>query len=65
MTSTLTYDPNNWEDPVMQELHWMREERSAEFNDDVDALLMDSVARGKAVREGWERRKKERVVKTG
>ena len=57
---TFIYDPNNWEDPEMQELHWLRAERSKEFNYDVDALLKDSAACGKAVREEWERRKKER-----
>jgi hypothetical protein len=65
MTSTFTYDPNNWEDPVMQELHWLRAQRSEEFNYDVDALLKDSAAHGKAVREEWERRKMEREAKTG
>ena len=59
MTSTFTYDWNNWEDPVMQELHWLRAKRAEEFNYDVDALLKDSVSHGKAIREEWERRKQE------
>jgi hypothetical protein len=65
MTSTFTYDPNNWEDPVLQELHWLRAERAEEFDYDVDALLTDSAAHGKAVREEWERHKNERISKAG
>ena len=65
MTTTFTYDPNNWEDPILQELHWLRAERAEEFNYDVDALLQDSTAHGKAVREEWERRKNERISKAG
>ena len=65
MTSTFTYDPNNWEDPVMQELHWLRTERAKEFNYDVDALLNDCAFRGKLVREEWERQKKECDTKAG
>ncbi|MCL2347935.1 MAG: hypothetical protein FWC50_06685 [Planctomycetaceae bacterium] len=65
MTSTFTYDLNNWEDPVMQELHWQREEHAREFNYDVYAIAMDGETQGKAVREEWERRKLERGAKTG
>ncbi len=60
MTSTYIYDPNDWEDPVMQELHWLRAGRAAEFNYDVEALLEDSAKHGKAVREQWERQKEKR-----
>ena len=58
MTSTFTYDPNNWEDPVMQELHWLRAERAKEFNYDVVALLKDSAAHGQVIRKELECRKK-------
>ena len=64
MTSTFIYNPNNWEDPVMQELHSLREEHAKEFNYDVFAIAADGEMRGKAVREEWERQKKERESKT-
>ena len=65
MTTIFTYDPNDWEDPILQELHWLRAERAEAFDYDVDALLKDSAAHGKTVREEWERRKNERISKAG
>ena len=65
MTSTLIYVPNNWEDPVMQELHWLREEHAKEFNYDVHGIAMDGETRGKAVREEWQRQKNECEAKSG
>lgn len=41
----------------MQELHWQRATRALEFQYNVDALLQDSAARGRKIREEREREK--------
>ncbi len=59
----MIYDINNWEDPVMQEIHRMREEHAKKFNYDIRAMSDDSSARGRALYEEWMREKQKRTKK--